>query len=137
MSANHQMQGARLEYVCRKIKESVTTTTVSWDAKNKKLVRKPKQVEMYMIYLPTGHSYRLTAEQVVTQGFDRQPNILNFERVNDTKSPAGMFKHAINQEAKEAAWKLLEEQVVKLCNRKHGKSDRSIEEVEEDDTAAA
>lgn len=138
MSASHIMQGARLEYVARKINGTVTQHTIEWDKKQKKLVRKTKQVgDCYMVYLPTGHSYRLTAKQLIDNGFDRQPTILNFERVNDQKSPAGRFKYAINEEMKMKAWRELEDQVVKLCDRKHGKSERSIEEVEAYDTAGA
>lgn len=138
MSATHQMQGARLEYVCRKIQGTVAKQTVKWDAKAKKLVRVTKEVgDAYMLYLPTGHSYRLTATEVVTKGFDRQPNILNFERVNDTKTAAGRFKHAVNQETKEAAWRELEDEVVKLCIRKHGKAERSMEEVEANDASGS
>lgn len=142
MSALHMMQGARLEFVCRKINGNVTKQKMVVKEHKKKgsdgkekithtfATKSVEEGDAYMVYLPTGHSYRLTADQVVKQGFDRQPNILNIERVNDTKTPAGRFKNAINMEEREKAWCELENEVIKLCTRRAGKAERSAEEVE-------
>lgn len=131
MSVSNPMQGARLEFVVRKLKEPIKRAKVTFDKKQKRLVEKVTEHEGFMVYMPNGHSYRLTATEVVKKGFDRIPTILNFERVNDTKSPAGRFKFAINDEARAKAWNELEDQVIKSCTRRVGEASYSVEERED------
>jgi hypothetical protein len=88
----------------------------------------------YMVYTPNGTSYRLTKEQLLKSGLDRQPEIINFESVNNTRSPAGRFKYAIDDKARAAAYKELEEQVIRACRRRGATVDTSGDE---DDQQAA
>lgn len=115
------MKGPRLEFVVRPIKGKVKRFKHSFDPTKRK-ISATEVVEDggYIIYLPTGASYRLSHKDLVKRGFDRQPNILNFETVNDTRTPAGRYKFAMNDKAREIAWKALEDQVIKACVRKHG-----------------
>lgn len=121
MSATSQMQGARLEFVVRSVKGKVKRPVHSWDPEAKKIVTEMKeQAGGYIVYTPFGQSYRLTNEEFLRRRFDRQPKILNFDRVNDTETPAGRYKHAMSDAARQAAWKDLEQEVIRLCVRRHG-----------------
>lgn len=135
MSAASQMQGARLEFVVRELKGKITRPVTVFDVKQKKLVHTLRSVDAgYMVYLPNGHSYRLTRKELVRRGYDRQPEVLNFDKVTDTKSPAGRFKFAVNMEIRSKAWTELEDEVIKACVRKHGPV---IREEKVDDKQAA
>lgn len=131
MSVTNGMQGARLEFVVRRLSQPITRAKVKYDKKQKRIVEETKQVEGFMVYMPNGCSYRLTATELVKKGFDRQPAILNLERVTGTDTPAGRFKFAINDEARQKAYRELEDLVVKACTRKHGESSYSVEERED------
>lgn len=121
MSAASQMQGARLEFVVRTVKGKVKRPVHSWDAQMKKITSENKEVDGgYLVYTPFGQSYRLTREEFLRRGFDRQPKILNFDRVNDTETPAGRYKHAMSDAARQAAWTDMEKEVIRLCVRRHG-----------------
>lgn len=123
MAVMNDMKGARLAYVCRPLKGKKKHRVHAWDSDAKKLVSIETEIEAgYMLYTPSGHSYRLTEQQVIRRGFDAQPEILNFDAVNDAKSPAGRFKFAINDETRKAAWRQMEEQVIALCKRRGGGS---------------
>lgn len=130
MPVSNVMQGARLSFVTRKIEGPVTQFKTKWDAKLKKLTTEPVVVkDAYMIYLPTGNSYRLTHKQMMERGFDKQPTIMNMERVNKPDTAAGRFKFAINDESRQAAWRELEEEVIRLCRRRQGHLEHSEEEM--------
>jgi hypothetical protein len=136
MSVTNGMSGPRLEYVVRKIKTPIRRSVYTCDKEKKVLVAKDTEVvDAFMVYMPTGHSYRLSYAEVVKRGFDKQPTILNLDRVSDTKSAAGQFKFAINEDARIAAYKRLEEEVIASCTRKHGVATHSIEEREDADAA--
>ena len=133
MSVANGNKGPRLEFVVRELKsEGALRHTVKWDKKLKKLVRATAPVEetLYMVYTPSGNSYRLTMAELKKWGFDRPPTILNLDRVNDSNTPAGRFKFGINEETRMQAYRELENQVIKSCERKHGKATTSVEEME-------
>jgi len=137
MAVSTVMQGARLTYVLRKVDGPVTQLKRKWDAKLKHIVTDTVAVkDAYMLYLPTGHSYRLTHKQVIEKGFDKQPSIMNFERVNNAETNAGKFKFAINDEARQEAWRALEDEVIRLCRRKQGPAEHSEEEMSHGQSAA-
>lgn len=115
------MQGARLEFVVRAVKGKVKRPVHSWNPKENKIdATMREEPGGYIIYTPFGQSYRLTQAEFVRRGFDRQPQILNFDKVNDTTSPAGRYKHAMTDKARQEAWTDLEKEVIKLCVRRHG-----------------
>jgi len=117
MAVTNDLKGARLEFVCRPIKGNRKRNVTSFDAEKKKLVT-TEVVEKgggYMLYLPTGNSYRLTEEQVTRRSFLREPDILGFEGVQNKDTPAGRFKFAITESARMKAYKEMEDQVVKAC----------------------
>lgn len=115
------MKGPRLEYVVRPIKGKVQRAKHSFNPTSRKIeAQQVSEDGGYIVYMPNGTSYRLTHKQLVQKGYDRQPNIINFENVNDTKSPAGRYKHAMTDAARLLAWKALEDQVIRACERRHG-----------------
>ena len=122
MSAQTEgMKGPRLEYVVREQRGKVKRPVHSFDKKAGKIVTTVKDVEAgYIIYMPPGLSYRLTREELLKRGFDRQPTILNFESVNDTKTNVGKYKFAMDDATRRAAWRAMEDEVIKSCIRKHG-----------------
>ena len=118
MSVTNPMKGARLEYVVRKIRGTVMRTKYSYDKKAKKLVEKPYEVaDAFMVYMPNGHSYRLTLDELERQGYDKQPGIINLDRVTDANTPAGRFKFAVNEETRRQALNEMEEQIIRSCRR--------------------
>lgn len=126
MAATNEMKGARLEYVLKPVTSLVTRTVTKYDAKTKKLRQeevKDDKRKYFMLYLPSGHSYRLTQEEVVRRGYNKPPSILNFDRVVDNRSAAGRFKFAMNDTARSEAYAELENEVIKLCRRKTGYSE--------------
>lgn len=121
MSAVTQMKGARLEFVVRPLKGKVKTVKHSVNPKLKKIEQTIIEEEGgYIVYTPMGNSYRLTQAELVKRGYDRQPSILNFDRVNDTKTPAGRFKFALDPDARKKAWSDMEDEVIRACHRKTG-----------------
>lgn len=115
------MKGARLEFVVRKIDGKIKLPVHSFNPKTKKIEATAREVDAgYIVYMPSGHSYRLSKSQLVKKGFDRQPKIMNLDKVNDTDTPAGRFKHAIDMDARKKAWEDLENDVIKSCVRRHG-----------------
>lgn len=114
-------RGVRLEFVVRELKGKRKRVVNGWDAKKKKITEKTvEEAAGYMIYFPNGTSYRLTKDELIQRGFDREPSIINLDQVNDTKSPAGKFKFAMSPDTKLAAYRQMEEQVVKACKRRGG-----------------
>lgn len=120
MSASTEgMKGPRLEFVVRPIKGMFSYPKHS--VEKKKVVTKHVRKEAgYIVYMPNGTSYHLTHAQLLKGGFDRQPTIINFESVNDTKSLAGRYKFAMDDKTRKSAWQALEAQVIKACHRRHG-----------------
>jgi hypothetical protein len=120
----HIGRGPRLEFVVRELKGKRKRAFHAWSKELKKVVETTKEEAAgYMVFFPNGTSYRLTREQLLAQGYDREPAIINFELVNDTKSPAGVFKYAMNEKTKQAAYRKLEEQVIRACKRAGGHAD--------------
>lgn len=135
MPAFGQMQGARLEFVVRPLKGKMSRPVHSME--KGKIVTTTKSVDAgFIVYTPMGQTYRLTKEELVQRGYDRQPEIMNFDQVKDTKSPAGRFKHAMTDLQRKQAWSDLEKQVIRSCERKHGAIVKDQKE-EVNDSAAA
>lgn len=133
MAVTNGNMGPRLEFVVRELKDVQARRRVTkYDKKLKKLVHTTSDVgeTLFMVYTPAGNSYRLTHDELKKWGFDRAPAILNLERVTDATSAAGRFKYGVNEETRLKAYRELEEQVIKLCERKHGKATTSVEEQE-------
>lgn len=134
------LQGPRLEYVIRKLPGTVTRTVfrapptkkqVDEDSSlAKDLSNKPITVVEdagYMVFLPTGFCYRMSAEELVRRKFDEQPNIISFEQANNTTTPAGRFKLARNETERQRAGREMEEQIVKGCLGRFGSMAALIE----------
>jgi len=128
-------RGPRLEFVVRQLKGNRKRAFHSFNDKTRRIEETAKtEPAGYMVYFPNGTSYRLSPAELVQRGFDREPSIINFELVNDTKSPAGKFKFAMSEQTKKAAYRQLEEQVIRACKRRGGYADN---EEEKDDAKAA
>lgn len=122
------MKGPRLEFVVRAVKGKVKVPYHNFDPTKKKIVTALKTEDFgYLVYLPNGHSYRLNKDQLKKYGYDRQPTILNFDQVNDTKTPAGRYKFAMDDNQRQKAWTDLEDQVIKSCVRRHGPVTGAVE----------
>lgn len=123
MAVTNDIKGARLEFVLRPIKGKRNRVIHSYDKAAKKLVTTEAVDDDggYMLFTPTGNSYRLTKEQMLKRGFDRQPTIIDFDNAK-ADTPAGRFKFAITDDLRKRAWKEMEEEVIKLCRRRAGHS---------------
>jgi len=113
------MKGPRLAFVVRPIKGN-------FNRPKHKIVKKKietsleKEAAGYIVYMPNGTSYHLTHKQLLHHGFDKQPTIISFETVNDTKTPVGRYKFAMDDKQRKVAWAEMEQQVIKACQRRHG-----------------
>lgn len=124
--------GPRLSFVLRKLPGTVTRSKyqppmstrareraedngeeVDDDGSNKEI--RIVEDAGFMVYLPTGQCYRLSAEDVVKRGFDREPDIISIDQANDMKTPAGRFKLARNDAIRQKAWQQMEDQVINAC----------------------
>lgn len=118
MGISNDLKGARLEFVLRPVRGKNKRFIRSYDAKEKKIVTTEAVDEKphYMLFLPNGSSYHLTAEQATRRGFaGREPNILGLEGVQDNTSSAGKFKFGINEKVRLQGYKEMEEAVIKAC----------------------
>lgn len=134
------LQGPRLEFVVRKLPGTVTRLRrvppptelerkENPRARDKELGLTSIEVQEdagYMLYTPQGMAYRLTGKELVRRNFDREPNIIGFEQANDLKTPAGRFKLARTDAARQKAWLELEKQVMDACLGKLGKVDAMV-----------
>jgi uncharacterized ParB-like nuclease family protein len=129
-ASSESLVGPRLEFVARKLPGTVTRIkykappTAKQREKDETLssLGENEQIEVtedagFMIYFPTGKCYRLSAAELVTRKFDREPEIISIDQANDTKSPAGRFKLARNDQIRQKAWKEMEQQVINACLR--------------------
>lgn len=139
MAANSEgMKGPRLEYVVRQLKGKIKVAKRSFNPKSKKVETTLVPMDAgFLLYMPNGHSYRLTKDQIAKYGYDRQPTILNFDQVNDTKTPAGRYKFAMDDATRQKAWKELEDQVIRSCIRRHGPVDPTATGAVEHDSESA
>jgi hypothetical protein len=114
-----EMNGARLEFVLRPIPGTVLRGHYTFDDEKKQNVFIEAHEEAgFMLFLPDGHSYRLTKADVVRRGFNRSPDILNFEKkAQDQKSPAGRFRLAITEVEKKKAYTEMEDEVISVCRK--------------------
>jgi len=133
--AKDNLKGARLSHVLKPLKGK--RVSFKHSVKDGKVEgEKVEEDAGFMLYLPNGHSQRLTKEQVAKSGLlNSEPMIINFDQVNDNKSAAGRFKFARTDAARKAAWRELENQLIHLCDRSSGGSTLTIEEL--GDVAAA
>lgn len=132
-AGSESIQGPRLAFVVKALPGTVTRPRYKAPPTKQQVEKDPSlakdlsnQVEMviepagYMVYLPTGFCYRMSAEELVRRKFDEQPNIISFEQANNTESPAGRFKLARDERQKQKAWDEMEQQVIKACQGRFG-----------------
>jgi hypothetical protein len=130
---SESMQGPRLAYVVRELRGTVkrpkyepplTKAQREADPKARQdnaNLRRMTEVEAgFMVFTPTGASYRLTKKQLIRQGFDRPPTILNREAAKDAKTPAGRFLLAIYEKDRVAAYEEMENEVIRHCSGRAG-----------------
>lgn len=134
MSATSElMQGCRLEFVVRKLKGTVTRTIHTPPPTKKQIEEDPDLAGKsanepvatimeagYMVFMPSGQSYRLSEKQLIARGFDRPPNILNREAARDNSTPAGRFFLAMREADRNKAYKEMEDEVIKKCTGRIG-----------------
>ena len=127
------IQGPRLSFVLRKLEGTVQRTKYapppSKDAReaDPKLRSMTENTEIeveedagYMLFLPSGHAYRLTHEEVLRRGYLREPELIGFEQANSQDTPMGRYKLARTEAGKAKAWAEMEMQVISACVGKSG-----------------
>lgn len=132
-TGSESLSGPRLEFVVRKLPGTIVRNHYTPPPTKRQIEKNPdletnlsntivETVEDagFMVYFPTGNCYRLSAEQLVARGFDREPTILSFDQANSTDTAAGRFKLARNDQVRQKAWKELEEGVIRACMRGSG-----------------
>lgn len=129
-SVGTELQGARLEFVARKlpgtIKQTLFTAPADGDLGN---VRHEVTVDAgYLVYLPTGNAYRLSDKEFKRRGFDREPEILSYESAKDKKTAAGRFKLAVTEQARKKAYAEMEAEVIRICHRRTGSTENMLGE---------
>ena len=113
--------GPRLEFVVRRLKGTVKRRKAVFEKKSRKIkYALVEEAAGYMVYLPNGNAYRLSDKELRRRGYDREPNILNFEKINDKNTPAGMFKFGRTEALREKGWRLMEDQIIRNCRRNVG-----------------
>lgn len=127
------LQGPRLEFVVRELPGTIERFTyrapptkrqrdadpsLEGNISNTKI--KVLEPAGFMVYTPTGNCYRLSAEELMARGLDREPNIIGIEQANDTKTAAGRFKLARNDQARQRAWLDMEKEIINACMGRYG-----------------
>jgi hypothetical protein len=121
MGVGTDLKGPRLEFVVRKIPGSVARQIASFDDIENKIVPIDKtQPAGFMVFLPNGHSYRMSQKELDKRGFNRTPNILGFAEANDTNTAAGRFKLAATDAERKKAYGEMEAEVVKASMNRAG-----------------
>lgn len=135
------LQGPRLSFVVRELPGTVLRTkykapptkaerdktpSLEGEIQNQKVVA--LEPAGYIVYLPTGSCYRLSAKQLVKRGYDKEPEIIGIEQANDLKTAAGRFKLARNDIGRQKAWADMENDIIKLCQGRSGSVNAMIED---------
>lgn len=122
MSATAEVQGVFLSYVAREIVQGTINKTVTkFDNKLRENVQKKKAIEEpIIVFFPNGTSQVMSRKIAEGKGFFEQPTVINLGSVNDQTTPAGRYKHALQDRARISAWKDLEQQVINTCIEKSG-----------------
>ena len=119
MGASHTMQGARLSYVARRFtRDWSRQIVIPKDGQN---IREwVTEKGGYFIYIPSGNAYIMTNRMAQEKGYLEDPKILNLDSVTDNTTPAGMYKYARTDKARDKAYRLMEEELIKYCTRLTG-----------------
>ncbi len=122
MPVQVDMKGPRLEFVVVPLKGKKTKLVYSFDEKQRKNVPTvhTNDKETYLVYCPSGQVHHLTGEQLVKRKFDRQPEVLNFDKIKDTTTPEGQFKFGIDEATRKRGWKAMEAKLIKYCEARTG-----------------
>jgi len=134
-TSSESLKGPRLEFVVREIpgtiKRQVTNPPPSARQREAdpslegKTNNEREQVVLpagFMVYLPSGHCYRMGQKELIRRGFHRQPNVLNREQATDVSTPAGRFMLAIHDADRKRAYQEMEDEVIRNCVRQVGKN---------------
>ena len=121
MSFGQNSGGAVLEVVTRLVKGPVTTTVTTFDDKSQKNEQKEVPVETpVIVFFPNGNSQVMSLAQAEHNGFTKQPNVLNFDSVNDPNTLAGKWKFAMTDEQRRHFWVEMEKVVISICASRGG-----------------
>lgn len=129
------LHGPRLEFVLQKLKGTVTRPrhiappTQKQREKDETLgkdlgVETEMVVEPagYMVFLPTGQSYRISLDQWkrnvrLRETYDREPNMIGYEQANDNKTAMGRYKMARSETVRDKAYREMEQEVIFACTK--------------------
>ena len=121
MSIRADTGGAVLAFVTRLVKGEVLCEVTIFNAKTDKNEKQLVPVdEPVIVFFPNGSCQVLSFSEAHRRGFTSQPDILNFDSVNDTKTIAGKLKFAMNEEAKQEYWLQMEQVVIGACTSRGG-----------------
>lgn len=131
--------GPRLSFVVRKLPGTIKRTKYKAPPTEEAVKENPAlkkdlsnhAVEVtedagYMVYLPNGGAYRLSASELIKRGYDKEPEFLGYEQANDQKTAMGRYKLARTESARQKAWKEMEDEVVNVCLGRVGKVDALV-----------
>lgn len=131
--ASDSMQGARLEFVLRKLTGTVEHPQALAPQTEKYMEKHPEEDQRisnvitmvtvaagYMVFFPNGSCYRLSEKEMHRRKFSRPPKILNFDAAKDTETPAGRFKFAITDADRQKAYREMEQEIINRCLGRNG-----------------
>lgn len=121
MSALTEVQGVILRYVVRELEGNITIQKAKFNTKlGENEFTEEAMLHPVIVFFPNGTSQVMERASAEKRGFLDMPQILNFDTVQDTKTPAGRFKNALTTKARREAWLQLEQAVIRNCTAKSG-----------------
>lgn len=132
-TAPESIQGPRLAFVLRKlpgtvlVNKMIPPATKAQREKNPELkdetqntMRQVVEPAGFMIFTPTGYCYRISESdlrKMQVRGMPLEPDIIGYEQANKQDTPVGRYKLARSEQAREKAYKEMEDQVIFACTK--------------------
>ena len=118
------LKGTRLAYVVQEIEGFVRRPVTTWSKKEGMRTKMVEQPAGYLVYFPRGHFIRIKDLKTLRHyGLDKEPALMQLEGLHDPRSPLGKLFFAQEASGRQAAWRELENQVIKLATAKTGPVD--------------
>lgn len=118
-----QMPNTRLQYVVVPLEGTLKRVKIRLVKKGKMTTMEKKEADVpagYLVYFPRGHVLRMTREQLVHAGLDREPKLISLAGLHDPSTPLGRMMMAQDDATRQGAYQELEQQVMQLAIAKSG-----------------
>lgn len=113
--------GATLSFVTRRVTGKVMHSECRYDEGAEKVKVVEKEIERpVIVFFPNGGCLLMSEEEAEARGLIAEPELLNIEQINDTKTAAGKWKFAMSDEQRRKYWKIMEDSVIRLCTSRGG-----------------